>query len=87
MQKQEGNGPIELRAIGQWKLPQIGTSNLNYHGILMHIASDSNFHGLRGSSGLQMTSEVKADLRIGLSDLNYPGIYVHVASGGHFSGV
>ena len=38
----------------------------------MHFASESLFHGLRGSSGFQMTSEVKADLRIELSDLNYP---------------
>ena len=36
----------------------------------MHIASESHFHGLRGSIGLQMTSDVKADLRIELSDLN-----------------
>ena len=37
----------------------------------MHIASKSHFHGLPGSSGLQMTCEVKLDLRIELSDLNY----------------
>ena len=40
----------------------------------------------RDSSGLQMTSEVKAELRIDLSDLNYPGIHVHVASSGRFGG-
>ena len=53
----------------------------------MQIASESHFHDLRGSSGLQMTSEVNVDLRIELSDLNYPGIHVHVASGGHFGGL
>ena len=53
----------------------------------MHIASESNFHGLWGSSGLQMTSEVTVDLKIELSDLNYPGIHVHIASGGHFGGL
>ena len=53
----------------------------------MHIASESHFHGLRGSSGPQMTSEVKVDVRIELSDLNYPGTHVHVASGGHFGGL
>ena len=37
----------------------------------MYIASESHFHGLWGCSGLQMTSEVKADLKIELSDLNY----------------
>ena len=50
----------------------------------MHIASESHFHGLRGSSGLKADLSLKADLRIELSDLNYPGIHVHVASGGHF---
>ena len=39
----------------------------------MQIASESPLHGLRGSSGLQMISEVKADLSIELSDFNYPG--------------
>ena len=53
----------------------------------MHIISESHFHGLRGSSGLQMTSEVKAYLRIELSDLNYPGIHMHVASVGHIGGL
>ena len=53
----------------------------------MHIASESNFHGLWGSSGLQMISEVKVDLRIELSDLNYPGIHVYIASWGHFGGL
>ena len=53
----------------------------------MHIASESHFHGLRGSSGLQMASKVKAYLKIELSDLNYPGIHVHIASGGHFGGL
>ena len=41
----------------------------------MHIVMESLFHGLGGSSGLQMTSRVKDDLRIELSDLNYPGIH------------
>ena len=50
----------------------------------LEFDSESHFHGLRGSSGLQITSEVKADLRIELSDLNYLGIHLHVASGGHF---
>ena len=30
----------------------------------MHIASESHFHGLRGSSGLKMTSEVKAEFTL-----------------------
>ena len=40
-------------------------SNLQYHGIHVHIASDSHL------GGFQMTSDVKADLKIELSDLNY----------------
>ena len=39
-------------------------TNLNYHGIHVHIASDSHLGGLWGHGGLQMTSEVKADLKI-----------------------
>ena len=46
-------------------------SNLDYPGIHAHIASNSHFGGLRGHGDLQMTSEVKADLKIELSDLNY----------------
>ena len=46
-------------------------SNLDYPGIHAHIASNSHFGGLWGHGDLQMTSEVKADLKIELSDLNY----------------
>ena len=50
------------------------------------IASESHFDSLRGTCGLLITSEVKADHRIELSDLNYPDINMHVASGGQFGG-
>ena len=46
-------------------------SNLDYPGIHAHIASNSHFGALWGHGDLQMTSEVKADLKIELSDLNY----------------
>ena len=42
-------------------------SNLDYPGTRVHIASES----LRGHCGLQMTSEVRSDLKIQLSDLDY----------------
>ena len=46
------------------------TSNLNYPGIYVHIAWNSHLDGLRGHSGLQMTSEVNLDLKFELSGLN-----------------
>ena len=37
----------------------------------LEFASESHFHGLRGSSALQMTSEVTSEVRFELSGLNY----------------
>ena len=48
----------------------------------MHVASESHFHGLGGSSGLQMTFEAEADLRIELSDINYLYSYASLACKG-----
>ena len=47
------------------------TSNLDYPGIHVHIASYSSFQGLRGHGGLQTASEVTSSLGFELSDLEY----------------
>ena len=44
--------------------------NLNYPGIIVHVASNSQFGGLGGHGGLQTASEVASGLIIELSDLN-----------------
>jgi len=65
-------------------------SNLSYHGIDVHIASNSYFGGLWGHGSLQTASlapEVKFDLKFEISNLIYPGIHVHVASNSHFGGL
>ena len=41
---------------------RIELSDLNYPGIHVHVASNSHVGGLWCHDGLQMTSEVKADL-------------------------
>ena len=46
-------------------------SNLNYPGIIVHVASNSHFGGLGGHGGLQTASEVTSGLGIKISDLNY----------------
>ena len=46
-------------------------SNPNYPGIYMHIAWNSHYGGIRGHSGLHMTSEDTFDLKFELSGLNY----------------
>ena len=51
----------------------------------MHIASESSFHGLRGSSGLQMTSEATSEVRFELSGLNYLSSHDCLASNSHHS--
>ena len=61
------------------------TSNLNYPGIHMHVASENHFHGLRDSSGLQMTSEAMFEVRFELSGLNYVRSYDCLASNCHHS--
>ena len=48
-------------------------------GIHAHIAPNSSFGGLWGHGDLQMTSEVKADLKIELSDLNYLCSHAYLA--------
>ena len=55
-------------------------SNLDYHGIHVHIASN----GLRGHGGLKTTSEVTYDLKIHLSDLDYTCYHAFLASNGHY---
>ena len=50
---------------------RIEIRNLNYPGIHVHVAYNSHFGGFSGHGGLQMTSQVKADLKIELSDLSY----------------
>ena len=65
-------------------------SNLNYHGIDVHIASNSFLGSLWGHGGLQtasIASEVKFYLRFEISNLTYPGSHVHVASYSHFGGL
>ena len=65
-------------------------SNLSYHGIDVHIASNSYLGGLWGHGSLQTASlapEVKFDLKFEISNLIYPGIHVHVASNSHFGGL
>ena len=49
----------------------IEVCNLIYPDVYGHIASDGHLGGLWGQCGLQMTTEVKADLKIELNDLNY----------------
>ena len=75
--KLEGNGPIDERAT----VVEVSVANfififeisyLNYPGIYVHVASNSQLGGLWGYDALQMTSEVVSDLKIELSDLNYP---------------
>ena len=58
LSQQEGNGPIDFGQQGLWKIVQIlvaskaqfdlrfETSNLDYPGIHVHIASNSHFGGL-----------------------------------------
>ena len=58
------------------------TSNLDYPGIHVHIASNSHFDCLLGHGGLQTASEVTCDLGIELSDLNYLRSHVSSASKG-----
>ena len=79
---------------GQWPYRSAGiramkirfeTSNLNYPGIHMHIATENHFHGLRGSSGLQMTSEATSEVRFELSGLNYLSSHDCLASNCHHS--
>ena len=53
----------------------------------MHIASERHFHGLRGSSGLQMTSEATSEVRFEPSNLKLPVIHMHIASESHFHGL
>ena len=69
---------------------RIEISNLNYHGIYVHVASNYHFGGLWGHGGLKtssMASELKFDLTFEISNLNYPGIIVHMASNSHFGGL
>ena len=79
-----GNGPIDERAtVVEFSLANfniiLDTSNLNYPGIHVHVASNSHLGGLLGHDGLQMTSEVKADLKTELSDLNYECFHASLA--------
>ena len=60
------------------------TSNLDYPGIHVHIASNSHFDCLLGHGGPQTAPEVQFDLRFETSNLDYPGINVHIASNSHF---
>ena len=55
-------------------------SNLNYHGIHVHVAPNSHFGGLGGQGGLQTTLEVTYGLKIKLSDLNYLCCHASLAS-------
>ena len=61
------------------------TSNLDYPGIHVHIASKRHLGGLRGRGGLQMTSEVTSGLVFELSDLDNLCSHVSLASNCHYS--
>ena len=56
------------------------TSNLDYPGINVHIASNSHCDCLWGHGGLQMALEVTSDLGMELSDLNYLSYHASMAS-------
>ena len=60
----------------------LDTTNLNYPGILVHVASDSHLGGILGHDGLQMTLEVTSDLKIELGDLNCLCVHASLACEG-----
>ena len=70
--QQEGNGPIDLWALGQWKCPQIWKQHPQLLWNQYAYYFWKPLHGLWGSSGLQMTSVVTSEVRFELSGLNYP---------------
>jgi len=60
-------------------------SNLNHHGINVHITRNSHYGGLWGHSDLHMTSKVTSDLKFELSVLNNPCSSAYLASDCLFS--
>ena len=60
--------------------------SLHYHGIHVHIVSNSRFSVLRGLGSLQMASVFTFKLRFEISNFNYPGNNVHIYCNCHFSG-
>ena len=76
---------VHLGTCGSENGLRFETSNLICPRIQMHIISESNFHGLRGPSGLQMTSEATSEVRFELSGLNYLSSHNCLASNCHHS--
>ena len=90
--KQEGNGPLDLRALGQWKRPQI----CNQQPQLLQVKQKRNRNAWaalvsaemflqRGLLGGHGRSADAPPFR--LISINYPGIHMHIASESHFHGL
>ena len=98
LEKQEGNGPIDLRRQGQWEIGMwccmISINpTLNYLGghLTSYLKSATLITLVFMCILPQMASEAMAtskrprrsfDLRFEISNLDYPGIHVHIASNG-----